>query len=1063
VIDGSVNVTNGTVYFSALIEPNNGDASNHNAALILGSDPLNAPGGVPGALMTAGEGIGFGLNGYTLHAYIYDGGVGTESTGSVAAANGSTLLIVGEIIWGATDTLNLYSITDVSAPLPTAFATVSGDLDESLFDTLAIADKRQTGIDEIRFGTEFADVVPGPVAELTVNPATMRISHILSSVTSTSSVDVSYLSVTNMDITISISDQTHPDAFSVLSATNQTLTTPYPATTALEFQFDNAEAGLAVGETATGLVTIAWSEVGGGTNGLVLVPISATAKDVPGLLAEFTFDTDTTDTAGGYGYDGILGAGATVSNGVLTLDNGGFMDLAAAFGDVNPFDGSGDFTIEMDYKATTGNTLISSARDATTTANHSMAVYLTQYNDNEDRLYYDNWYVGAARIRAFADQGNDLTDGQWRTVRVTYDADGNDGSPLILLRVLGELDAIASFNPAIPDIFEDTVRIGGSLNTTFPGVVSNNVLTVDNVRIYDLVPSAELIVDPYDIAISHGLLDAASTSTVDVSYFSATNMDITVSISDQTHPDAFSVLSVTNQTLTNAYPAWTALEFEFDNTEAGLSSGETATGLVTIDWSETGGGTNGQVLVPISATVEDPELIVDPAAMEILHNLSGGATSMSTVDVSYVSTMDMDITISISDETVSGAFSVLSATNQTLTTPYPATTALEFEFNNSTAGLAQGETATGLVTIAWSEVGGGTNGQVLVPISAVAFAQPEGTLYYENFSTDPGYINGGLTSIGADTNGAGPYFTFGEYNGSGDIGETTTTGVLHIDSNTDGNSARSRGLSVFIDTSAAIEGTYTVSFDVSNWVDGTGTAGVKVFEGNGLDIGYIDLDNGDNAGNGNVPRYTAGTNTTWNSLLSGTVGITGDGTVRFEVTLTEAGQPGDYLALAWVQVRSTSTNLAPTLDIDNVWVGVGTPPVPPVDGYSDWAESYDLVGDEADEKADLEYDGLGDGLDNLMEYALGGNPTNDDAAAVSPATFMADAHGTEWLYHVHNQNLDTNLTFTVGATPDLVLTAADTNDVDEVGTSEPSGGFKSVTNRTEAVIDAKFIKLEVSK
>jgi hypothetical protein len=120
-IDGSVDlVTPGTIYFSALIQPNNGDDTNHNAALILGSDVLDVPSGAPAGLMTAGQGIGFGLNGITLHAYSYDGGVGTESAGSVAATNGSTLMIVGKITWGVTDTLNLYSITNVNDPLPTA-------------------------------------------------------------------------------------------------------------------------------------------------------------------------------------------------------------------------------------------------------------------------------------------------------------------------------------------------------------------------------------------------------------------------------------------------------------------------------------------------------------------------------------------------------------------------------------------------------------------------------------------------------------------------------------------------------------------------------------------------------------------------------------------------------------------------------------------------------------------------------------------------------------------------------------------------------------------------------
>ncbi|VGO18381.1 beta strand repeat-containing protein [Pontiella sulfatireligans] len=745
-------------------------------------------------------------------------------------------------------------------------------------------------------------------------------------------------------------------------------------------------------------------------------------------------------------------------------------------------------------------------------------------------------------------------------------------------------------------------------------------------------------------------------------------------------------------------------------------------------------------------------------------------------------------------------------------------------------------------------------------VSIVVFEQPvEGTiLYEEDFSTDPGYTNAGTTAIGSDTNGVGTYFTFGEYNGSGDIGETTDAGVLHIDSNTEGAGARSRGLSVFIDTSAAGPGTYTVSFNVANWVDGTGTAGFKVFEGSGLDTGYLDIDNVDNATNGAVPKKTGGT-ATWVALGetgAGGTGISSNGFVSFEVELTEAGQTGDYLALALTQVRTLGTELAPTFDVDNVWVGVGAPPpvadaqsvdvvqnsfvditltgsdlegsnltysvedtptngvltgtapdltytpttdylgpdsftftvynggttsapstvsisvnmqqppvadaqsvkaeknsfvditltgsdpegspltydvgtpthgvltgtapdltytpntdyegadsftftvndgeansepatvsievvVPPpagvmvqwgsaegetdiiavttinnannmqttwdgdlltggyagyypnagitrspniygagsianeeseivddasgdyirntsnvsgyenniqfmlvwqdfltadravtdfsimvrgvanklntgsvqwlveqdsqwyisantyafdssgyathsanistlswnlftpfsggtavigaaatptldnitavgyyadvscpegqtfagaeamyfqcreevqiVDSYDSWALSYGLTGADTNGNADVENGGLGDGLENLMEYALGGNPTNDDAAAVSPSTYMADDAGTDWFYHVYNQNQDPSLTFTVGATPDLVFTAVDTNDVELVGETAESGGFKTVTSRTEASTDAKFIKLDVSQ
>jgi len=374
---------------------------------------------------------------------------------------------------------------------------------------------------------------------------------------------------------------------------------------------------------------------------------------------------------------------------------------------------------------------------------------------------------------------------------------------------------------------------------------------------------------------------------------------------------------------------------------------------------------------------------------------------------------------------------------------------------------AAGDVGANVFTVQVDATGGSDTATLNITVDVQATL----LFYEEDFSTDPGYVGNDPTSIGA-AGGAGTYFTFGQYNGTPEIGVTTDTGVLHIDSNTSGGSARSRGLSVFIDTSAALAGTYTVSFDVSNWVDGTGTAGFKVLEGSGLDTGYLNIDNGDNNTAGGVPKRV-NTSTapafneignTWGAGTKGS-GITGNGTVSFDVELTEAGVAGDYLALAWVQVRSTDTALAPKFDVDNVWVGV--PDV--VVTYSSWALSHNLTGADADGKADVEYGGLGDGLENLMEYALGGNPNYDDAAAVSPDTFMADAGGTNWFYHVHNQNTDTDLTFTVGATTNLVTTAADTNDVEWVGATAETNGFKTVTNRTEAATAAKFIKLEVSK
>ncbi|MDF7826804.1 hypothetical protein P4B35_22445 [Pontiellaceae bacterium B12227] len=148
------------------------------------------------------------------------------------------------------------------------------------------------------------------------------------------------------------------------------------------------------------------------------------------------------------------------------------------------------------------------------------------------------------------------------------------------------------------------------------------------------------------------------------------------------------------------------------------------------------------------------------------------------------------------------------------------------------------------------------------------------------------------------------------------------------------------------------------------------------------------------------------------------------------------------------------------MGMDNLeLIGTLSEPAAPELDYASWAASYGLVGAEADEKYDYEPDGL----DNLMEYALGGIPTLDDAADVAPATFTADDMGTDYFYHVYDKRVDdAALTFILGATEDL-MTAVDTNDVFFVGQSAEVDGFRTQTNRTEATSTAKFISLKVEK
>ena len=226
------------------------------------------------------------------------------------------------------------------------------------------------------------------------------------------------------------------------------------------------------------------------------------------LLAEFTFDTDTTDTAGGH--NGILSAtGATVAGGRLVLDVGGYMDLASTFGAVSPLaHTTSDFAIVMDFKMPGGGTILSSSRDtddATQQLLHGLSVhtiYRWQGQARErSRLYYDKYWAGDPSLYSLSGtngDGDDYMDNTWYRLVIRYVADTGAGADLLEMNVMDGLSVTKIFSavdPATSDIDLDTVRIGGTLNTgaTYGLPGSKSGMTVDNVRIYDV---ADVIVYP---------------------------------------------------------------------------------------------------------------------------------------------------------------------------------------------------------------------------------------------------------------------------------------------------------------------------------------------------------------------------------------------------------------------------------------------------------------------------------------------------------------------------------------------------------------------------------------
>ncbi|MGJ8672613.1 Ig-like domain-containing protein [Rubritalea sp.] len=129
--------------------------------------------------------------------------------------------------------------------------------------------------------------------------------------------------------------------------------------------------------------------------------------------------------------------------------------------------------------------------------------------------------------------------------------------------------------------------------------------------------------------------------------------------------------------------------------------------------------------------------------------------------------------------------------------------------------------------------------------------------------------------------------------------------------------------------------------------------------------------------------------------------------------------------------------------------------------YSIWASGYGLGGDDALAVADTENGGAGDGYSNLLEFALGMDPTVNDAG-VSESNYTEEDAGTEYFVYEYERRtdyLELGLTYSLIVTPDLLTPSGEVpNDV-EIGTAVDD--YETVKTRFEMTDSAKFIQLQV--
>jgi hypothetical protein len=130
--------------------------------------------------------------------------------------------------------------------------------------------------------------------------------------------------------------------------------------------------------------------------------------------------------------------------------------------------------------------------------------------------------------------------------------------------------------------------------------------------------------------------------------------------------------------------------------------------------------------------------------------------------------------------------------------------------------------------------------------------------------------------------------------------------------------------------------------------------------------------------------------------------------------------------------------------------------------YDDWADGYELEGADRDMDADLEPDGM----DNLTEYALGGDPNSDDAAIYLPSS--SAVAGGAYIEYVHRQRSDAlarGLDYTVQSTADLIVPNwANDGTILYIGQGVIDPDFNTVTNHLDTASGAEyFIRLRIQQ
>ncbi|MEA2068912.1 MAG: hypothetical protein U9P12_06915, partial [Verrucomicrobiota bacterium] len=150
-----------------------------------------------------------------------------------------------------------------------------------------------------------------------------------------------------------------------------------------------------------------------------------------------------------------------------------------------------------------------------------------------------------------------------------------------------------------------------------------------------------------------------------------------------------------------------------------------------------------------------------------------------------------------------------------------------------------------------------------------------------------------------------------------------------------------------------------------------------------------------------------------------------------------------------------ASNIATDYLFDNLFIKISLPPEYIAGGYDAWSTGWGE--DLSDPNGDFD----NDGLSNLYEYGLGGDPTNSADQGTSPGFDIQNVGGTNYFGYVHPQlaDPDSGITYHLELNTDLVSGIWTNAGYLVTGTNDTGGELDFVTNVTDTVDSQKYLRL----